>query len=442
VKAVVPTFAVWDTYSDHFYPGGLLLSHLPPAYGALTRALDLDLRDEVKQYAYFADPRFEGPAPVDEDKDCRLRDQAVIGHTANVDVNDFIREFAFRDSGLSYDPDYTSATISPYNFAEQIRPETAYYCISGWMDGGGYGNASVKRFLSLRNERKHLLLGPWDHGARTNVSPFREAVAPQFKLLAECLRFFDHYLKGIETGLDQERPVHYFTMAEEAWKSADSWPIPTAEDLTFYLGANGTLSQDRPNEAEAADQYQTDQGCGTGPHTRYERLSAKVVEQYYKDWHGRDSRMLTYTTSPLDRSVEVSGHPLVDLFVSSTERDGAFFVYLEDVEADGTCRYVTEGVFRAIHRKISKRPWNHQEVGPHHSFRKADAELLAPLEPAQISFALFPTSWLFRKGHRIRIALATADRDHYLRIPGGRTPMLRYFRNRDLASRIVLPVIR
>ena len=97
VKAVVPTFAVWDTYSDHFYPGGLLLSHLPPAYGALTRALDLDPRDEVKQYAYFADPRFEGPAPVDEDKDCRLRDQAVIGHTANVDVNDFIREFAFRD---------------------------------------------------------------------------------------------------------------------------------------------------------------------------------------------------------------------------------------------------------------------------------------------------------------------------------------------------------
>jgi len=441
VKAVIPTFAVWDTYSDHFYLGGLLLNRLPSAYNSLIQALDLDLRDKVKQYAYFSDPHFEGPAPVDEDRDCRLRDEAVNKHFANVDVSDFIREFRFKDSGLSYEPDYTSAAISPYNYAVHINPNVAYYCVSGWMDGGGYGNAAVKRFLSLKNKNKYLLLGPWDHGARTNVSPFRDAMVPHFKLLAECLRFFDHYLKGINTGLDKESPVHYFTMAEEVWKAADIWPIPAAVDITFYFSPGDALTYDLPGDVKAADEYKADYGCGTGGNTRYERLSAKVVEEYYQDWHGRDARMLTYTASPLERDIEVSGHPVVTLYVSSTEQDGAFFVYLEDIEGDGNCRYVTEGIFRAIHRKISKPPWNHQEVGVHHSFRQEDAKLLVPDEPAEISFALFPISWLFRKGHRIRVALAAVDRDHFSRVPDGRIPVLQYFRDRNRPSRIVLPVV-
>ncbi len=440
VKAVIPTFAVWDTYSDHFYPGGLLLNHTLHGYNALREALDLDLRDIVKQYAYTADPHFEGPAPVDEDRNCRLRDEAVTEHFAGSDMSDFIREFRFRDSGLSYDPEYTSAAISPYNYAEHINPNTAYYCVSGWMDGGGYGNAAIKRFLSLKNDNKHLILGPWDHGARTNVSPFRDAMVPQFQLLAECLRFFDHYLKGVDTGLDRESPVHYFTMAEEAWKALERWPIPEAVNVTHYFGPDGVLTHDLPGDTEAADEYKGDYGCGTGGNTRYERLSGKVVEEYYKDWHGRDARMLTYTALPLERDMEISGHPVVTLYVSSSAQDGAFFVYLQDIAEDGNCRYVTEGVFRAMHRKVSKPPWNHQEVGPHHSFRQEDAELLVPGEPAEISFALFPISWLFRKGHRIRVALAAADRDHFSRVPDGRIPVLRYFRDRERPSRIDLPV--
>jgi hypothetical protein len=152
--------------------------------------------------------------------------------------------------------------------------------------------------------------------------------------------------------------------------------------------------------------------------------------------------MLTYTGALLDDDIELSGHPVVTLHVSSTERDGAFFVYVEDVDEDGTCRYVTEGVFRALHRKVAEPPWNHQQVGPYHTFRQHDAELLVPGVAAEISFPLFPTSWLFRKGHRIRLALAAADRDHFSLVPGGRIPLLRFFRSHDRASRIVLPVLK
>ena len=440
VKAVIPTFATWDTYSDQCYLGGMLLNSFALFYSRLANTLDFDHRPDLKNFAYFNHRQFDGPAPVDGDPDCRMRDEAISQHRNNTDMNDFIREFPFKDSRLSYDPDYTIENFSPHFYAEHINPETAYYCVGGWMDSG-YGNACAKRFRSLRNKKKHFLIGPWEHGARSNVSPFRESQVPQFKLLAECLRFFDHYLKGNDTGLEKEAPVHYFTMAEEAWKCAADWPPPLTPQ-TFYFGPSGTLVNNIPGHNEAADEYRADFSCGTGSHTRYERLVARAVEEYYKDWQDRDARMLTYTSGNLDKDLEISGHPVLTLYVASTERDGAFFAYLEDIEPDGTCRHVTEGMLRALHRKTSPPPWNLQEVGPHHTFRRGDAQLLTPGEPAEISFSLFPVSWLFRRGHRLRIAFAAADRDHFSLISPGRRPVLKFFRGGERASHLLLPVKR
>ena len=440
VKGVIPTFAVWDTYSDHFYPGGLLLAFLPPAYNALMEALDLDRRDALKAFVYFADPDSEGPAPVDDDEDASMRDAAVAEHYANVDASDFLREFAYSDASLSYDPEYTSATISPYNYLNHTSTETAYYCVSGWMDGGGYGNAAVKRFLSLPTAKKHLLLGPWDHGARTNASPFREGMVPAFNLLAESLRFFDHYVRGAETGLSEEQPVHYFTMVEERWHAAEEWPPYGATPTSYYFQADGVLGS-VDGGAPGNDRYRGDFRCGTGGNTRYERLRAVAVEEYYGDWHGRDERMLCYTSEPLARNTKLIGHCVMTLVVEVSERDAAFFAYLEDVAPDGTCRYVTEGVLRALHRKLGEAPANQRCVGPYHSFKREDAALLTPGERSEITFSLFPTSWLFRREHRIRLALALADRDHYMRLPGGRLPVVSVQRGGRDGSRIVLPLV-
>ena len=73
------------------------------------------------------------------------------------------------------------------------------------MDGAGFADGTViARFLSLPNTRQHLLLGPWDHGARVNVSPFRDAVEPRFNVQAEVLRFFDHSVMERDTGLQRK----------------------------------------------------------------------------------------------------------------------------------------------------------------------------------------------------------------------------------------------
>ena len=441
VKAVAPMFAVWDTWTDYFYPGGLLLTSALKEYNELREAMDLDQREKLRTYAYYANAHLNGPAPTDADSDGRLLAQAIEEHKANIDMNDFFRSFEFREAPLSYDPDYTSAQISPYHYAQSIPSDVAYYCISGWMDGGGYSGGVVRRFLSLKNKRKHLLLGPWDHGARAHVSPYKNPANDECNVWAECLRFFDHYLKGIDTGFDREAPVHYYTIAEESWKAAPAWPIPQAEEKAFYLGPDHTLSPHAADAAEAFDEVDANIAFGTGSHTRYERVSAKEVSDYYSDWDGRDAALPVFSTPALEKDTEITGHPVLTLHLSSTERDGAVFAYLEDVDTQGKSHYVTEGVLRILHRKVSTPGPNYQGVGPFHSFARADAELMEPNTPVEVSLALFPTSWVFRKGHRIRLALATADYDHYVLIPAGRRPKIRYYRDGKRPSSILLPVV-
>ena len=441
VKAVIPTFAVWDTFADHYNPNGLHVSFLGPEYNALMEALDRADPEKLRDFAYFADPAYDGPAPVDDDPDGDLLTAALAEHAANVDMTQFIREFAFRDDGLSYDPDYSAPLIGPAYYAEHIDPGVAYFSVSGWMDAVYFANAATRRFLSLPVAHKHLMMGPWDHGARTNVSPFREAEVPEFERMGAYLRFFDHYLKETPNGLDAEAPVHFFTMVEERWKCAETWPPPETETRTLFFNAEGKLSDRPPEMAAASDDYRGDFSFGTGFQTRYERAAATGVETYYADWHGRDSGLLCYTSAALETDTEVTGHPVVTLHVASSEKDGAFCVYLEDVAPDGHCRYVTEGVLRALHRRTSEAPANLQTVGPYRTLSRVHASLLTPGEPTVLEFDLIPTSWLFRAGHRIRIALSVGDRDHYARIPGGRPPELKLFREKERASRIDLPVI-
>ena len=188
------------------------------------------------------------------------------------------------------------------------------------------------------------------------------------------------------------------------------------------------------------DRYRVDFTLATGPHTRYGRLAAFDVRDYYTDWDGRDARMLCYTSEPFSADHELSGHPVVTLHLSASEADAALHVYLEDVAPDGTCRYVTEGMLRALHRKERAAPHHHQVVGPYHSYARADAAPLVPGEVATLRFSLLPTSWRFAAGHRLRVAIAGADADNFGQVPHGRPPVLAIHRGGVHASSIVLPL--
>jgi len=438
VKAIAPLFAVWDTWADNYYPGGMLIKRLAQVYDELMLALDHDRRDLRKKFSYFSHPALLGPQPVDADRDGALVREAVKGHLANFRMPDFITEFKCRDDALPYDPAFTSASFSPYNYLDEIPEDVAVYAVSGWTDGAGYANGTLSRYLSLPNRNKRVLLGPWDHGARVNSSPWRARQEPEFPVLGEVLRFFDQHLAGRETGLGAEDPIHYFAVHAEEWRSARQWP-PLRGCRRFYTAPGRELSLAQPNAVTIVD-VQADFTAGSGTQTRYERIAGIDATDYYNDWPQRDARLAGFTTAPLEAALEIAGHPVVSLWLTSSEPDAAIFVYLSEVEDDGTVRYVTEGVLRAIHRAEAPAPREYRTSWPWRSFARKDAVPMPVGEPQLLRFALLPVAWQFARGSRIRLSISGADADHFVQAPHGRPPLLKVLGGGEQSSMLELPV--
>ncbi|MGQ0640679.1 MAG: CocE/NonD family hydrolase [Gemmatimonadaceae bacterium] len=314
----------------------------------------------------------------------------------------------------------------------------AIYSYSGWYDGA-YARSAIARFLTLRNAGSRLVLGPWSHGGAFYFGPALGSRRSSFDHTRELLRFFDHHLKGISTSIANEAPVHYYTMGEEPWHTTSTWPPPRTQVQTWWFGSDGTLGRTKPNEASAHDTYNVDHAVGTGSQSRWNTLVGGGAVDY-PDRAAEDGKLLMYTSAPLDEDLEVTGHSVVRLFVSSTAADGQFFVYLEEVDDQGRVRYVTEGGLRAINRKVTNTGAPYRMFGPYRTFLRRDAQPLVPGQVAELSFDLLPTSNLFRKGSRIRVAIAGADKDHFEPLPGA-APTIRVYRGGVRASRIDLSVM-
>lgn len=434
VRAVAPRFSLFDAWADIAFPGGLRLASFARQWGTFNAALD---RNEVPPHlAEMLGWRrllVLGVRPVDgADGDTLLQD-ALKEHADNWDVTELAMNTTYRDDGTGTN---TAADFSPFSFTKQLDGSgTPIYGWSGWFDGA-YAHSAIKRHLTLTNPENRLILGPWDHGARFQV---RGAVgeATEFDHRGELLKFFDRYLKQEQTGLVSDAPVHYYTMVEGRWKAASAWP-PPSDPLRLYFGADGTLSPEAPQQRFAADRYSVDPEHRTGTQSRWDSLMGYDVA--YADRAAADATLLTYDSPTLDRDVEVTGHPVVTLYVASSANDGAFLAYLEDVAPDGSVTYVTEGVLRALHRKLATTPAPYRQVVPYRTLRRADGRPLRPGEVAELVFDLLPTSYLFRAGHSIRIALAGADADHFSPVPDGAPPTWEVSRSRAHPSHVMLPV--
>jgi putative CocE/NonD family hydrolase len=144
---------------------------------------------------------------------------------------------------------------------------------------------------------------------------------------------------------------------------------------------------------------------------------------------------------PLEQDLEITGNPIITLYLESTHEDGAIFAYLDDVDENGKITYITDGQFRVIHRKISEEEPSYKLAVPYHSYKRKDAEPLKSGEVAEIKFDLHVTSVLIRKGHSIRIAIAGHDKDTFARYPVEGRPTINIYRSKKNASYIELPVI-
>jgi hypothetical protein len=441
IVACAPTYTVFDLYPDIAGIGGVPFSWFHRTWGLGTKTLD------ANQIGFYSGllPKLvtRGVRPVDADRDRTLLAQAVRDHARNWDVYETALRVSCRDDSLPYDPGWSLNSFSPHVHLEEIEASgAAIYAYSGWMDAS-FQQAAIRYFLNLKNPGNRLTIGPWDHGGRYNVSPTVQRKNNYRQHIAELLHFFGVHLNAVDVpaGIPGQKPVRYFTLVEDLWKEAEAWPPPNSQARTYYLAAGNSLSADRPAGAEGCDAYRVDYSAGTGSASRWDSLIGGLHKpNVYSDRVEQDKKLLVYTSAPLAEPMEVTGHPLVRLYVTSTARDGNFFAYLEDVDEQGGVTYVTEGMLRAMHRKLSDRTPPYRDPAPYRTFDRVDAAPLEPGEVTELVFDLLPTSYLFRAGHCVRLALAGADRDHFFS-PPGEPPVLHFHRDGEHPSRVELTVI-
>lgn len=432
-RAGISRFPDYDPYTDLYFPGGVPNAYMGSNWGNRVKEMDLNTPRNRGGGAPV------GVKPVDEDVDGSLLAAAVEARRHVPSVYESLRTLTYKDEGM---PLWGGVSMDWWGIhahaGEVERSGSAIYSWASWTDAGT-AQGVLHRFMTLSNPQR-AVIAAWSHGARQDTDPFHtddHPVDPTNEIqLLEDLCFYEGYLKG-DGGVVKE--LVYKTMGEDGWKRTGEWPLPQAEMMPWYFHEDGVLSREMPG-AEGADEYEVDFTHTTGTRNRWATNNG-AGDVVYPDRTHADALLLTYTSTPLEAELEVTGHPVLTLHMSTTHTDGAVFAYLEDVAPDGRVRYIGEGQLRLLHRKVSEEDPPFVTAGPFHSYKEADAEPMVPGEVAEVTFALHPTSVLFRAGHRIRISLAGSDADTFARIPSEGNPLWTVERSPTRPSRILLPVI-
>ncbi len=448
VKAIIPMFNHPDPYLDIAYPGGIFNRRFIEAWSRMNSELDQNLVPE--ELGFLGRLLVKGVMPVDGEEGRRLLEEAIEAHASNGIVFSLAKDVSFRDE-VQPDVQITAEELSVYRFQEELTRSNVAICGWGsWMDAGT-ADAVIRRFLTFDNVRR-AVIGAWEHGGQFHASPYvKPTQRPNPDMegqWTEMIRFLDAFLKtGAENDLEakhirEERALFYYTMGEEKWKVTSVWPPAGTEMIRWYLDAPNILSRDKATDESGQGNYLVDFSASSGQFNRWWEIGGLFGQTvHYPDRHEAMNHLLAYTSLPLAGELEITGYPIITLYVASSEPDIALYVYLDDVAEDGTATYVTEGQLRSIHHHLSKAKPPYAMQTPYHSFRQADAKPLTPGEITEITFGLQPTSALIKKGNQLRVSIGGHDEGTFERIPAEGLPLLTIFRNNIHASHIDLPVV-
>lgn len=440
VKGVFPYSNQWDVYTEVAYPGGVFNHYFIRIWGLLGKALDKNSSRDflgVLPLLYFL---VKGVIPVDSDENSILLQQAIKEHSSNIYVFEHEGYVNYRDDPLTGQEVDCADNVSVCSKKDDIeKSNVPFLTYAGWMDGVTCDNI-INRFLTYRNPMR-AIIGDFDHGMRRRANPYfpkEYKVIPEKDIqLKAWFNFFDTCMLG--SAPFSEKALYYYTMGEEKWKRTEVWPPEGIKMQRWYLTSDNGLSTSEPKEQSGEDIYKVDfemcSGKGNRWHVHYDQ------KLNYTDREKIDMQLLTYTSLPLENSIEITGHPIITFNLTSTHEDGAIFAYLEDIDENGKITYVTEGELRFIHRKISSETPPYKIMVPYHSFKKKDSLPMVPGEIAEITFGMWPTSVLVRRGHQLRIAIAGADKDTFARYPAEGFPTFTIKRNKEYPSYIDIPAI-
>lgn len=285
----------------------------------------------------------------------------------------------------------------------------------GWYDT--YTRSTIAIWEGVRThtadektrDSQWLVMGPWDHehlsihisgeDGMTRIGRLEigdGSVSTYEELLVE---FFDHTLREVDNDFAARPRVQYFTIGDNAWRSARQWPPEDVQAMPMYFHSHGSAATDssdgrldvaRPGD-EPVDVY------------RYDPRDPVTISSETNVWE-RGATMadrakvpkrpdvVAYTSAPLEDSMELTGPITVHLYASSTAPDTDFTAALVDVFPNGYSLLIQEGILRASFRD--------QDVPP------------APIEPGEIyrfAIDLWATSYAVPPGHRLRVEISSSN---------------------------------
>jgi uncharacterized protein len=267
--------------------------------------------------------------------------------------------------------------------------ECPVYAIGGWADG--YTNAVLRLLEGLSGPRKGLI-GPWGHQYPDQAFP-----GPSIGFLPECLRWWDHWLKGRDTGVMDEpmlrvwmqdwvEPSTFYAERPGRWVAEPTWPPPSVASRIFALN-DRTLDEGALDEVTLEHVGTQTAGLAAGawcPWGASENGSELPPDQRHED-----GLSLTFTSMPLDDALEILGFPEVTLTVAVDRPCALVAVRLCDVAPQGSSLLVSRGLLNLTHRESHEHP--------------------TPLEPRQryvVSIRLNATAHAFPADHRLRVAVS------------------------------------
>ena len=345
------------------------------------------------------------------------------------------------------------------------------YLVGGWYDS--WARQTTMSYMALSKNKKSpqkVILGPWIHGGHTSSAHGQVDFGPAAAIngLEFRLRWFDRWLKNVQNGAENDAPVKIFVMGggSEArtasgrhlhggvWRDEKEWPLARTRFTPYYLRADGRLTPEKPTEASGHTVYDFDPGnpvptiggnisSGTGIMLQgaWDQKCGEHV------WNCKDSLALSarrdvvvFLTPPLAEDLEVTGPIDVKLWASSSALDTDFTAKLIDVHPPspdfpaGIDMSLEDGILRARFRNSLEKP-----------------ELMKPGVIYEFTIQLYPTSNLFKAGHRIRLDISSSNFPRFDVNPNTGEPLNAHRRlvtatntiyyDRAHPSHVLLPVI-
>ncbi|CAI5710996.1 unnamed protein product [Peronospora effusa] len=439
LKAVSVNSAPIDVFQNALFPGGVKNEKALNDWASFTRATDCQVRwDQIPTFK----PRlmlkhFGGNVFRVDDDDAKF-DNYIHQHTKNPDLAQELKNVHFRDDKLA-SSGVTAEQLDAIRHLGAIAASgVAVQTSAGFFDMG-VARSSILLFQYLTNtldadtasllpelpkkaleavekDAAHyrLTLGPWSHAGVDNADPFAQSKQKCFYHLDEVSRFFDYHMYANRrkiTKLEEELPVHYFTIAHNRWKESNTWPPTYLSDETFYLGASQKFQAAPERETSEVTRNVTVKPTLDAV-SRWNMLDHLFgLRPFY--YHDRTPLADHYTTflTPELPLIEITGEAELRLFFSVDQPDVNLVAYLEDVDytapfpnenkRSGTT-YITEALLNPVHKTI--HPDTHV-----HSFKRADSREIVPGQVYEAVFRFESTSYVVKRDHQIRVSVGIAS---------------------------------